>query len=150
VGYYEKEVASNLAKKHKTTDPYELAHILNVNVIEWDLHPDILGFYKYEKNNKWIFLNANAREREKEITCCHELGHVVLHPRDNTPHLRRSTLVLIDKLERAANLFAIELLMSDKDWYTYVNEFQTLDAISNQTGIPKELLVLKYQKTMGC
>lgn len=38
--------------------------------------------------------------------------------------------------------------LPDEDWYTYAQEFQTLDAISYHTGIPIDLLILKHQKTM--
>ncbi|MGI2748391.1 ImmA/IrrE family metallo-endopeptidase [Bacillus cytotoxicus] len=150
MGYFEKDLANNLVKKHKTNNPYELAYFLNINVVEWDLHPDILGFYKYEQNNKWIILNANASEKEKEITCCHELGHAIMHTRDNTPHLRRNTFFSVGKLEQQANLFAIELLMPDEYWHVYAKEFKTIDAIAHHTKIPEDLLLLKYQKIKGC
>lgn len=150
MGYFEKDKANNLVKKHKTNNPYELAYFLNINVVEWDLHPDILGFYKYEQNNKWIILNNNASEREKEITCCHELGHAIMHTRDNTPHLRRNTLFSIEKMELEANLFAVELLVSDKKWYSLTKEYQSMATISHATGISEDLLILKHQKYIDC
>ncbi|MEM5611618.1 ImmA/IrrE family metallo-endopeptidase [Bacillus thuringiensis] len=54
----------------------------------------------------------------------------------------------MEKLERQANLFAVELLLPDEDWYTYAKEFKTLDEISYHTGIPIDLLILKHQKAM--
>ncbi|WP_256869960.1 ImmA/IrrE family metallo-endopeptidase [Bacillus sp. CDB3] len=73
-----------------------------------------------------------------------------MHKHVNTPFLRANTFLSVDRFERQANLFAVELLLPDEDWHAYVNEFRTLNEISCYTGIPNELLVLKYQKTTGC
>jgi hypothetical protein len=53
-----KQVVTNLVKKYKTTDPFELSSLMNIQVIPWDLHEEINGFYKYDKRNKYIFLTA--------------------------------------------------------------------------------------------
>lgn len=150
MGYYEKDQALKLAKKYNTTNPFEIAERMNIHVFYRNLHPDIMGFYKYDKKNRYICINENLNENDKTATCSHELGHCDMHKHVNTPFLRANTFLTVDKLERQANLFAVELLMPDEDWYAYAKEFQTLDAIASYTGIPKDLLILKYQKTMRC
>ncbi|EEM80351.1 Uncharacterized immunity region protein 2 [Bacillus thuringiensis serovar huazhongensis BGSC 4BD1] len=73
-----------------------------------------------------------------------------MHKHVNTPFLRANTFLSVDKFERQANLFAVELLLPDEDWHAYAKEFKTIDAISHHTGIPEELLLLKYQKSVCC
>ncbi|WP_019243687.1 MULTISPECIES: ImmA/IrrE family metallo-endopeptidase [Bacillus] len=141
--YYVRNIVQHLIKKYNTSNPYELADCLNVHIVMWDLHREILGFYKYEKRTKWIFINSNLSDIEKDITCYHELGHSVLHPRFNTPHLRRDTMFSVSKLEKEANLFTVELLLPDDLWNEYLANFNNLEAISQHTNIPIELLKLK-------
>ncbi|MDF9622630.1 ImmA/IrrE family metallo-endopeptidase [Bacillus cereus] len=149
MGYYEKKEALKLAKRFQTTDPFEIAERLQIHVFYNNLHPHIMGFYKYDRKNQYICINKNLDTNDQTATCSHELGHCKIHKHINTPFLRVNTFLTVDKLERQANLFAIELLMPDEDWYAYTKDFQTLDEISSYTGIPKDLLLLKYQKTMG-
>ncbi|QDZ72165.1 ImmA/IrrE family metallo-endopeptidase [Bacillus cereus] len=148
MGYYEKNEALELARKYNTTSPFKIAEQMNIHVFYASLHPSIMGFYKYNKKNQYICINENLEDYDKTITCSHELGHCKMHRHINTPFLRANTFRTVEKLERQANLFAIELLLPDEDWYTYAQELQTLDAISYHTGIPIDLLILKHQKAM--
>lgn len=148
MGYYEKNEALELARKYSTTSPFKIAEQMNIHVFYKNLHPSIMGFYKYNKKNQYICINENLADHDQTITCSHELGHCRMHRHINTPFLRANTFRTVEKLERQANLFAIELLLPDEDWYTYAQEFQTLDAISYHTGIPIDLLILKHQKAM--
>lgn len=147
MGYYEKNEALKLARKYNTTSPFKIAKQMNIHIFYQNLHPSIMGFYKYNKKNQYICINENLADTDKIVTCSHELGHCRLHRHINTPFLRANTFRTVEKLERQANLFAVELLMPDQDWYAYTKKFPTLDAISCYTGIPKDLLLLKYQKT---
>ncbi|MDP7979104.1 ImmA/IrrE family metallo-endopeptidase [Bacillus sp. WLY-B-L8] len=150
MGYYEKDAALDLAKKFNTTDPFEIAENLNVHVFYKNLPPSIMGFYKYNKKNQYICINENLSFNEQIVTCSHELGHCRMHKHVNTPFLRANTFLSVDKYERQANLFAVELLMPDENWHAYAKEFKTINAMSNHTGVPKELLLLKHQKLIGC
>lgn len=87
-----KAAVQKLIKKYKTSNPYELASYLNINVFQWDLHHEIMGFYKYDKRNKYIVINSNLSQGEKTFVCSHELGHAQLHPRANTPFMKEHTL----------------------------------------------------------
>lgn len=145
---YIKDIVEELVKKYKTNDPFVLAECLNINVVKWDLHPDILGFYKYEKQNKWIFLNSNTNEKDQSFTCRHEIGHVVLHSRINTPHLRKDTMFSINRLEREANTFAVELMIPDNLWLELSKAYPSFSELENYLGLPEEILRIK-QKLMG-
>lgn len=141
-----KNVVIELERKHKTTDPFELASLLKVNVVKWNLHEEIKGFYKYDKRNKYIFVNSNLPNEMQRFVCAHELGHAVLHPRSNTPFLREKTLFSVDKIEVEANTFAVELLLPDKLLQEYQNTPWTLEDIVRIHGVPKEFAKLKTIK----
>lgn len=138
-----KNVVTNLVKKYQSNDPFELATMLNIKVIYWDLHEEINGFYKYDKRNKYIVINSNLNERGQKYVCSHELGHAVIHPRSNTPFLRKNTLFSIDKLEVEANTFAVELLMDDDTIQEYSQSSLSIQEIGDILGVPREVSYLK-------
>ncbi|MDK8641302.1 ImmA/IrrE family metallo-endopeptidase [Niallia taxi] len=146
---YIKKKVESLTKKYKTNNPYELAEHLGFNILLWDLHPDILGFYKYEKKTKWIVINENSAEQERYFTCGHELGHGVFHTRLNTPYLRSDTIFSVNRFEKEANSFAVELMIPDELWTNFVRNYTPISEISKITGIPEEILNLKTVKKMG-
>ncbi|MED4885053.1 MULTISPECIES: ImmA/IrrE family metallo-endopeptidase [Bacillus] len=128
-------IVNKLVKSCKTNDPYEIAAQKNINVIQWNLHHEIMGFYKYIRRNKFIFINSNLNEDIKRFVCAHELGHSQLHHRVNTPFLKQSTYFSVDKIEVEANFFAVRLLLSDEDLKNYETKYQVL----REHGIPLEM-----------
>lgn len=136
-----KRIVQALTKKYKTNDPYELAAFKNIHVIPFNLHEEIKGFYKYDRRNNYIFINSNLDEPSQRFTCSHELGHVILHPRINTPFLRKNTLYSTNRIEKEANTFAVELLISDE--LLVENYHSTIYEISATYGIPEEIIHLK-------
>lgn len=124
-----------LTKTYKTNDPFELAAAMNIKVYQWDLHSEIMGFYKYIRRNRFIFINVNLVDEDKKFTCSHELGHAVLHTKVNTPFLKVNTFYSIDKIEREANEFAVNLLLYDKNLKDYETKFD----IMRESGIPYEM-----------
>ncbi|OAH53309.1 hypothetical protein AWH48_12260 [Domibacillus aminovorans] len=138
-----KNVITKLNKKHHTTNPFELASTLNIDVIPWDLHEEIKGFYRYDKRNKYIFYNNNLNDEMQRFVCAHELGHAILHPRSNTPFLRANTFFSIDKIEVEANTFAVELLLPNEKLLEYSNTNLSIYEISEIYGVPRELAALK-------
>lgn len=125
-------MVKDLTEKYRETDPYKISSLLNIHVFPWDLHREINGFYKYDKRNKYIFINNNLSEELQRFVCAHELGHAVLHPRANTPFLRNSTFFSVDKLEVEANCFAVNLLLSNEN----LQEYETAHHILVKNGIP--------------
>lgn len=138
-----KKTVLDLTNKYKTNDPFELAAFKNVEVIPFNLHPEIKGFYKYDKRNKYIFINNNLDEPSQKFVCAHELGHSQLHPRVNTPFLRGNTYFSVDKIEVEANTFAVELLLQDQNLYEYKDSSLSVCEIAEIYGVPKEVSHLK-------
>ncbi|MFD1450884.1 ImmA/IrrE family metallo-endopeptidase [Oceanobacillus sojae] len=138
-----KETVDDITKKYKTNDPYEIIAAKKIILIERDMHEDIYGFYKYIRRNKFIFLNSKLSDAIKKFTSAHELGHVELHPKTNTPFLRRNTLLSVDKIEQEANRFAVELLLQDQSIYEYKNTSLSIKEIAGIYGVPDEVAHLK-------
>lgn len=124
-----------LINKQKTCDPFEFAEKKHIHIIEWDLHHEIKGFYKYDRKNKYIVINSNLNHLEKRFTCTHELGHSELHPRVNTPFLREKTLFSSEKIEVEANMFAVSFLLNRCDF----SEYTDINHVCMEYGIPIEL-----------
>lgn len=137
-----KTIVLNYLEKFKTTNPFEIASKINIHIIEWDLHEEINGYYKYDRRNRFIVINRNLSEEWKRVVCAHELGHAILHTRLNTPFMRRNTLFSVDKIEREANRFAAELLISDNSFKDLNNIYE----IASLHDVPVELVQLKREK----
>lgn len=130
-----KKQVNNIIKKHKTNCPFEVSESKKIHVVYWDLHSEIWGFYKYEKRNRFIFINDNLEYHRQRYVCAHELGHALLHTKVNTPFLQANTFYSIDKIEREANEFAVNLLLYDKNFQDYETKFDCL----RENGIPLEM-----------
>ncbi len=133
-----------LYKKYGTRNPFELAEFLKINVIHWDLHYEINGFYQYEKRNQIIFLNNNLSYDDQRVVCAHELGHAVLHRRSSVPFMRANTLFSIDKIEVEANKFSAYLLIPDENLFDSYNQMTIYD-IAALHHVPVELVELKFK-----
>jgi len=138
-----KDIVGELINRHNTANPFELAILKKIHVIYHDLHPEIQGFYKYDKRNKYIVINSNLNETIQMFVCAHEIGHAELHPRVNTPFLREKTFLSIDRIEVEANTFAVELLLPDKAIYEHSNLGMTLNEIASMFCVPEEVTHLK-------
>lgn len=138
-----------LVTKYGTNNPYELAEMLGIQVIHRNLHEEIMGFYFYDRRNKYIFINSNLNENKKIFVCGHEVGHGVLHPTANTPFMREKTLFSTNKIEAEANIFAVELLIPDNALHEYRNMNYSIYDIARIHGVPPELCRLKKLSNKG-
>jgi Zn-dependent peptidase ImmA (M78 family) len=132
-----------LITKHKTNDPFWIAQEKGIIVLFEELG-STLGYYHAHKRIQLIHINNKLNELEQRFVCAHELGHAILHPRANTPFLKKSTFFSIDKIEVEANTFAVELLLPDD----FINDFRdtshTLQDLAAMNGIPREFAKLKF------
>lgn len=135
-----KRTVEKLMRKYNTNDPFKLAEKLNI-IVKYDDLGNTWGYFITYKRIKIIHINNNLEEWLQRYTCAHELGHSILHKGVPTPFLKKHTLFSIDKIERQANTFAVELLMPDKVIAQY--EGYSVHNIADIVGIPNGLEVLK-------
>lgn len=141
-----KATVAQLIKKYGTNDPYEIASQKNIIVLFEELG-DMLGYYNTSRRQRMIHINRNSTSQVQRFTCAHELGHMMLHPNINTLFLRKHTLYSIDRIEREANQFAVELLIPDDQLESENRQdVYTVQEAAATYGIPQQLLQLKKLK----
>ncbi|MED3888187.1 ImmA/IrrE family metallo-endopeptidase [Priestia aryabhattai] len=136
-------VVRNLIEKYGTNDPLSIAEEMGVHVVPWNFPDEVQGMYKYESRNQFIFINSSLSEKECNFVLAHELGHAILHPTHNTSFLRDNTLFSVNKFERQANTFAVELLLPDEIIHSYQDTRLTKQDIMRMQGVPTHLSHLK-------
>ena len=137
-----KKIVSHYVRKYNTRNPFKLADYLGVQVIIGDLGSRS-GCYMFLKNHKCIFLNENLSESEMQVVMAHELGHAVLHRKENCYFIRNKTFLLTSKNEIEANTFAAELLISDE--VLLENKNYTIKQFSRLLKYSVDFIRLKLQ-----
>lgn len=127
-----------------TRDPVEIAKSIGIGIAIFPLG-NIAGNYKLLKRKRWIFVNEDIPSDSPlfRIVVAHELGHAVLHRKENCAFLKSKTLLLTSGIEREANIFAAYLLISDDMLQDYAG--YTKDQFCACTGYPKELIDLRLK-----
>lgn len=138
-----KRLVAYCKRKFGTSDPFEIAKQLHIEVQIGDIGSKC-GCYMYLKRHKCIFLNENLEEHEMTLVMAHELGHGIMHPRENCYFIKHKTLLLNSKNEIEANKFAVELLISDD--FLEENKDFTIEQISRMLGYHKRLVELRLAK----
>ncbi len=141
----EKELAERLIATWHTNDPFELCGALDILVVHVPLAPEIRGFCQYALNTHIIYLNQSLDPPRRRFVCAHELGHVLLHPRDNRIFLDTATYQLTARLEQAANRFACHLLYpADSAFFEYPE--YTVEQTAAVLGLPAELVQYRIEQ----
>ena len=132
-------------KKYRTNDPFTLAEALGIEVAIGDIGTRS-GCYMYLKRNKCIWINENLEGNERLFVMAHELGHAILHPRENCYFIKHKTLFLNSRKEQEANKFAIDFLIPDDILIEYF-QFQqyTIEQVARVLGYQKELIELRLK-----
>lgn len=137
-----KEEVDSLITKYNTTNPFELCSYLDILVLKVPLI-STKGFYHNYKGNKFIYLNSNLSDTSQTNTCCHELGHAILHPEVNIIFMNSNTNFISEKFEIQAKTFAAELLLRDIAMDT-CSGF-TASQIAALYNVDEELVRLKFK-----
>lgn len=129
-----KKRIKDIKRKHQTINPFSIAKDLGI-VLSYAPLGETLGFFFHDSRIKFININSDIDEQLQRFVCAHELGHAILHPRANTPFLKKNTFFSVDKIEVEANYFAVHLLLSNEDLKNYETKYQVL----REHGIPLEM-----------
>lgn len=137
IRYYERLIGSR--------DPVKIAEYANIRIAILPLG-EIAGNYKLIKRKRWIFINDNipADSPMFRVVLAHELGHALLHRKENCAFIKSKTLLLTSGIEREANQFAASLLISDDMLQDYAG--YTQDQFCQRTGYSKELIELRLKQ----
>ena len=134
--YYEKIIG--------TRNPMRIAQYLGIRVAIVPLG-EIAGNYQLLKRKRWIFVNEEIPRESPffQVVVAHELGHAILHRKENCAFIKHKTLLLTSGIEREANQFAAYLLITDNMLEDYA--YTTLEKFCSCTGYPVELLELRIK-----
>lgn len=140
-----KRLASYHTRMCGTNDPRRIAESLGIHIVIMPLG-NAAGYYKYMKRIRWIFINEDIVDNDVyfRLVLAHELGHALLHTKENCTFMAHHTLLSTSRIEREANQFAAELLISD----ALLDEYRgcTQDHFCLNTGYPEELINLRMNK----
>ncbi|MGN0687876.1 MAG: ImmA/IrrE family metallo-endopeptidase [Oscillospiraceae bacterium] len=104
------------------------------------------GFYIFENSQRYIVVNNELDEMTRRVVCAHELGHDVLHRELSVGGIRENTMFLDNnKTEREANLFAAEILLTDKAVLSELEYISTPETAAFELSVPPELLEYKLE-----
>ena len=136
VAYYQRTFGTN--------DPKRIAKSLGIHIVYMPLG-NALGYYRYLKRIKWIFINEDIKDNEvlEKVVLAHELGHAVLHCKENCCFMAHHTMLLTSKIERQANTFAAYLLITDDMLKDYSE--CTKEQICICTGYPIDFIELRLR-----
>ena len=138
-----KKKADSLVRKYGTRNPFEIIRDLNVILVFAPLI-DTRAFYQYFQLHNIIYIDENLPSHEQAFECAHEMGHMFLHKKTNTIFMDTRTCFVTDKYENEANIFAMDLLVSDEILYECLNEREfSLDQTARLLGFEKKLIELR-------
>ena len=131
-----------LVRTYQTRNPFEMIKGMNVILVRCPLD-GVRGFYQYFQRNNIIYIDESLTETEQMFVCAHEMGHMFLHKKSNAVYMDSRTYLNTNRFENEANLFAMELLVSD-EFLAYHKQFTT-EQISRMLGYHESLIRLRLQ-----
>lgn len=139
----EKDLAQCILKRFGTNNPIEIAKELGIIVLYENLG-SIKGYFNIVRKQKFIHINCDLQDHEVKFTAAHELGHALMHAKQSAAFLRQHTYFAINKMEISANLFAVNLLISDSD----INECKghTYNEMASLFGCSEDMIKLRLKK----
>lgn len=139
--------ASTLKAKFGETDPFMLCSLLGIPVCSSPMGKGkdaIKGFIVKSNRLKAITVNSDLPYMLQRIIVAHELGHARLHADAGIHAFHEFTLFdESSRCEKEANLFASELLISDDDFRSALEEGQSYSSAASALNVPPELLDFK-------
>lgn len=118
-------------------DPVAIAKFAGIGIATMPLS-NVAGYYTLVQRKRWICINEDIPSDSPlfKVVVAHELGHALLHRKENCAFIKKHTLLLTSGIEREANQFAAELLIPNDMLQEYSG--YTSDQFCACTGYPKE------------
>ncbi len=139
------EKADKVLRKYGGRDIFETAENSGANVWFRSLG-SLKGFYICENSKRYIVINEELDKMTRRVVCAHELGHDMLHRELSGGGIRENTMFLeTNKTEREANLFAAEILISDKELLFFAGCGSGIASAAFELEVPDELLRYKLE-----
>ena len=107
-----------------TADPFKIARQLKIEV-QFGPLGEYAGCYLFAKNHRCIFINNCIEGPELIFVMAHELGHAIMHGKQNCYFLRNYTY-LNSRVEREANLFSAFMVITN-DFITEHSNYSSND-----------------------
>ena len=104
-----KRIVACCIRKAGTNNPFKIAECLGILYQIGNINCE--GCYMFLKNHRYIFLNQNLSEEELQLVMAHELGHAILHRKENCYFIRNKTFLSTARIEKEANTFLKHLLL---------------------------------------
>lgn len=136
-----KKIANYYRRKFQTSDPFEIADNLNILYQIGNLKCE--GCYMFLKNHRYIFLSDSLSYTERRMVMAHELGHAILHRKQNCYFIRNKTFLSTNKIEIEANRFAAELLIPDS--ILEIHKDMTISQLARTLGYAERIVELKIR-----
>lgn len=134
-----KHLVAYYVRKYNTRDPFKIADQLGI-LYQFG-NTGCEGCYMYLKKHRYVFLNQNLSDQAARVVMAHELGHAILHRKENCYFIRNKTFLSNAKIEKEANCFAAELLIPDSLYSEYHDI--TADNLAAIAEVPVKLLDFK-------
>lgn len=99
-------------RHYGTSNPFEIAKQMKIEV-QFGPLGEYAGCYLFAKNHRCIFINDCLDGPELLFVMGHELGHAIMHRKQNCYFLRNCTY-LDSSVEREANLFSAYMVITDE------------------------------------
>ncbi len=140
------KTAQSLVRRFGTSDPFEIAEGLGIELTYSDRLERLSGRYMYILRNAYIVINSNLSEERQRIVCAHELGHDRLHRAMAAKSGVINEIGFLDMTTRPeyeANVFAGELLYSDGEIAELIEEGRDLFQMAAGLFSDASLIALK-------
>ncbi len=137
--------------KYRTSDPGQLCRDLHISLLLSSMggeRESCKGFYLLQSRQQVIVVNNDLSPELQRMILAHELGHALLH-RKAAAQKAFSDFMLFDDagtLEYEANIFAAELLISDSQLLSLLNDgYADIFAAAKFLDLPAELVDFKLR-----
>lgn len=140
-----RQTAARVRREFGGRDIFATAENSGANVWFRELG-SLKGFYICENGSRYIIINNALDDIVARTVCAHELGHDMLHRELSAGGIRENTLFLANnKTEREANLFAAEILITDREALSVLEYAVDIGQVAYELGVMPEIVEYKLE-----